>query len=237
MAKTKLTIGLAVPLLCSCATLDYDAAPAGEFSGSLFVMWVEEGGSSGDGKFVYVPSPNDPLTFRRKGSSEFQEIQPQMMYTDGGSIPRAAQMFKGFGPWGYAPAYMIHDWIFAARHCNLDGEPTAYEAEFASMKFETSAELIAESIKALIESGRVSANDIAAPTISYTVSGPISRRIWNSKGQCAKWRVSDDDRERAFFGLAGIGGVPEPKSTPGRELPDGTFEPFEKAVVVGFVEF
>nr|WP_249779640.1 DUF1353 domain-containing protein [Bradyrhizobium sediminis] len=34
------------------------------------------------------------------------------MYTDGGSIPRIAQIFNGLSPWGFGPAYIVHDWIF-----------------------------------------------------------------------------------------------------------------------------
>ena len=80
---------------------------------------------AGSGRFVYVPSPGRPLTFhRRSHDATVRTIVPEMMYTDGGSIPRQAQLFRGFSPWGFAPAYMVHDWIFVARHCLTDGTPT-----------------------------------------------------------------------------------------------------------------
>jgi hypothetical protein len=88
-------------------------------------MWVGAWSpSSGDGQFVFVPNPNDPLKMSRidqDGNVVGEPIQPGMMYTDGGSIPRIATVFKGFSPWGYAPAYMIHDWLFIAKHCVTDG--------------------------------------------------------------------------------------------------------------------
>ncbi len=69
----------------------------------------------------------DPLRFSgvptRKAPAQL--IRPGLMYTDGGSIPKIAQVFKGLSPWGYAPAYMIYDWVFTARHCIVDGETNA----------------------------------------------------------------------------------------------------------------
>ncbi len=43
--------------LSACASVDYSKLPPGTFSGSLFVMWVDEGGASGDGNFLFVPDP------------------------------------------------------------------------------------------------------------------------------------------------------------------------------------
>ncbi len=189
-------------LVAACGHVDYDAAPAGRFKGTLFVMWVGEGGSAGDGRFVYVPNPRDPLRLvRAKGTPRV--IQPEMIYTDGGSIPRGGQMFNGFAPWGYAPAYMIHDWLFVARHCLTDGAATEAEREIAAMEFQDSAEIIAEAIKALIVSGQVRPNDVAPRVISGAVAGPISYRRWTVKGSCARDRVSDADRAAAEAGIPG----------------------------------
>ena len=110
-------------MLGGCAMVDFWHTPPGYFTGSVFVMWVAEGNNAGDGIFLFVPDPRDPLIFHRPDpNSHGAKIQPGLMYTDGGSIPKIAQVFNGLSPWGYAPAYMIHDWLFVGRHCLVDGE-------------------------------------------------------------------------------------------------------------------
>ncbi len=220
--------------LAACGHVDYAKVERGDFKGSLFVMWVGEGGRSGDGKFVYVPNPRDPLRFSGP-STGGREIRPEMMYTDGGSIPRIGQFFNGFSPWGYAPAYMVHDWVFVARHCNLDGTPTRREAEISEMTFHQSAVLIAEAIKTLADSGRVRRNDVAGHVISSAVDGPISRRLWNKRGACEAARVSEADRIAAE---AAIPGSSQARLRSARRvLPDGTTEPVRPATVIGLFAF
>lgn len=190
--------------LAACGHVNYDETPVGRFEGTLFVMWVGEGGTSGDGRFVYVPNPRDPLRLvRAKGAGSVEVIQPEMIYTDGGSIPRAGQMFNGFAPWGYAPAYMVHDWLFVARHCLTDGAPTAAERRVAGMEFHESAEIIAEAIKSLIASGQVQPNDVAPRVIAGAVAGPISYNRWTVRGECASDRVSEADKAAAEAGIPG----------------------------------
>ncbi len=220
--------------VAACGTVDYDTAPVGRFEGSLFVMWIGEGGSSGDGAFVYVPNPAAPLTFTRSGGLPFGEIAPEMMYTDGGSIPKPAQLFRGFSPWGYAPGYMIHDWLFVARHCNLDGTPTNAERRMAGMEFQTSANIMAETIKTLLLNNRISQNDIAPRAISSAVAGFISSRIWNEEGACAASRVSEEDRLAAE---AGIPGSSVPLGEAVRTRLDGTQVPLRAGQVVGSIDF
>jgi len=90
--------------LSGCATVDYFHTQAGHFTGSVFVMWVGEGNGSGDGNFLFVPDPRDPLIFTRAHSqSHGAVIQPGLMYTDGGSIPKIAQVFNGFPRGGMRP--------------------------------------------------------------------------------------------------------------------------------------
>ena len=134
--------------LSGCITVDYSRLNPGTLSGSLFVMWIDEGGSSGDGTFLFVPDPHDPLTFRRSDPTQpGAVIRPGMMYTDGGSIPKIAQVFNGLSPWGYAPAYMIHDWLFVAHHCIVDGEDGPRFDQVRSVTFEDSAEILGEAIR------------------------------------------------------------------------------------------
>lgn len=194
--KCLLTCGTLL-LVSGCGSLDYENVSAnGQLDGRLFVMWVGEGSpNSGDGKFVFVPNPSDPLRFTRR-DSENREVgptfQPGLMYTDGGSIPRLATVFKGFSPWGYAPAYMVHDWLFIANHCVIDGMATEEQMKVEGMMFKESAIVIAEVIKSLQISGQVATNDIAASAISSAVAGPISRRLWQRNGACSEHTVSDE---------------------------------------------
>lgn len=186
-----------IALLASCGKLDFESVSQnGVLDGRLFVMWVGEGSpNSGDGKFVFVPNPKDPLRFTRFDQENRQvgpTFQPGLMYTDGGSIPRIATVFNGFSPWGYAPAYMVHDWLFIANHCVLDGMATDEHKKVEGMNFETSAIVIAEVIKSLQVSGQVSKNDVAAKAISSAVAGPISRRLWERQGACPEHRVTDE---------------------------------------------
>lgn len=194
--------------LTACGHVDYRTDADGHFSGDLFVMWVGEGGASGDGTFVFVPNRNNPLTFTwTDAENNKQVVQPEMMYTDGGSIPKFAQVFNGFGPWGYAPAYMIHDWLYMARHCNVDGTPTEAEARVAAITFQESAEILNASINALVASGRVKRNDVATGVISGAVAGPIARARWDKTGLCPSQRISDKDRQAAEAAMPGSSGA------------------------------
>lgn len=190
--------------LTGCGSINYDKAPVGRFDGSLFVMWVGEGGPTGDGAFVYVPAPGHELTFTRVSAAGKEEvIRPTMMYTDGGSIPKIGQVFKGLSPWGYAPAYMVHDWLFRARQCLSDGKATKTEAMVAGISFQESAQIIAEAIKTLQEEGRVGPDDVAPRVISSAVAGPVSEHHWRKKGACQVPRVSEADRLAAEAAIPG----------------------------------
>ena len=109
----------ALCLVLSACVSPYFAAQPGPMRGAVFVMWV------GEEKFVYVPGP-DGKNLAFETTSLGRVIAPGMMYSDGGSIPRAAQVFRGFSPWGFGPAYIIHDWIFYGRHCYVDPDDDHY---------------------------------------------------------------------------------------------------------------
>lgn len=194
-------------LLAACTSVQFDAASPGRFSGSVFVMWVDEGNASGDGTFLFVPDPGNPLTFHRANpASPGAIIRPGIMYTDGGSIPKIAQIFKGLSPWGYAPAYMIHDWLFIARHCLRDGEEMTRFGDLKDVDFDQSALILAEAIQALVKARQVQRNDVAGSAITSAVDSAIARGLWDEAGKCASTRVRPDHlaaAARAFPGAAG----------------------------------
>lgn len=194
-------LGLA---LSGCATVDYLHTPAGQFKGSVFVMWVGEGNGSGDGNFLFVPDPRDPLIFTRADpQSHGGVIQPGLMYTDGGSIPKIAQVFNGFSPWGYAPGYMIHDWLFVGHHCLVDGEPGSRFDQIRDVNFDDSATILAEAIQALVASNQVKRNDVAGETISGAVDSIVAKNLWDETGACAASAVSARDRAAAEAAIPG----------------------------------
>lgn len=194
---------LALPL-SGCATVDYLHTAPGHFTGSVFVMWVGEGNGSGDGNFLFVPDPRDPLVFTRADpQSHGAVIKPGLMYTDGGSIPKIAQVFNGFSPWGYAPAYMIHDWLFVGRHCLVDGEPGTRFDQIKEVDFTDSATILGEAIRALVASNQVKPNDVAGETITGAVDSVVARKLWDQRGACAASAVSAKDRAAAEAAIPG----------------------------------
>ncbi|CAH1652193.1 conserved hypothetical protein [Hyphomicrobiales bacterium] len=196
-ARTKRSACLATTALltgCVSTGLNYDNLKSGEFSGSVVVIWVGEGGPSGDGNFLFVPDPDKPLTFRRRDpKAPGAVIKPSIMYTDGGSIPKLAQAFRGFSPWGYAPAYMIHDWLFVAQHCIRDRDPAPRYQRLKDVTFEESAKIIGEAIHTLVDANQVKENDTAASLITAAVGTDIARKRWEADGACAESKVSAED--------------------------------------------
>lgn len=194
-------------LLGGCVSIPYETAEPGAFEGSLVVLWVGEGKPGiGDGQFLFVPDPVKPLKFKRRNG---QIIQPDMMYTDGGSIPAIAHLFEGFSPWGYAPAYMVHDWLYVARHCIRDGTPTPEQEKLRDVDFNGQSVIMAEAIKALIDSGKVKKNDFAGETITGAVKSFVARQMWDEQGACERERVQEkhaDEARRLARALASAGG-------------------------------
>jgi hypothetical protein len=196
--------GIIMVFLSACASVDYSQTPAGRFTGSVFVMWVSEGNESGDGNFLFVPDPRDRLTFTRHDPhGHGVVIQPGLMYTDGGSIPKIAQVFKGLSPWGYAPAYMIHDWLFVARHCLVDGEADPRFNQVRDVDFDDSATILAEAIRALVASQQVQPNDLAGETITTAVDSVVAKELWDKTGACAESHVRPKDVASAEDAIPG----------------------------------
>lgn len=154
--------------LASCGSKLYRETGAAEFSGTLDVRWIE------NNYFVFVPNTRNPLKLIRSDGSY---IEPGIMYTDGGSIPRFLWGIEGYSPWGYAPAYMVHDWLFVAQHCNYEPDNR--------YTFEDSVSVMSESLKALMEANLDIKNYFAFESIVLAVRTNIARRMWED-GACAE---------------------------------------------------
>lgn len=185
--------------LGGCAAgINYPQLTAGRFSGYVVVIWLDEGGRDRGGRFLFVPDPDEPLTFTRANpNAPGAVVRPSMMYTDGGSIPKLAQAFNGFSPWGYAPAYMIHDWLFVAKHCLTDGRTEPRYQRLQAVTFEDSAAIIGEAIKALVESKHVKQDDTAASLITAAVGTNYAKDLWKRPGACTDETVTASDEALA----------------------------------------
>ncbi len=190
-----LTAILSLLLIPACTDPQWGIRQDGEFTGRVFLMWTGPGsGTNGDGKFVYIPDPDNGLTFTRNVAyPDYNTISPGVMYTDGGSVPRVAQVFKGLQPWGYAPAYMVHDWLFVAQDCIRSGDANSNEAKMAGMPFDESVYISTETLQALIRQGQIAEGDVKSPAvIASAVGGPWTRARWAS-GDCR--RLTEKDQE------------------------------------------
>ena len=151
-------------LFAGCAQLTYQQTEKGSFAGQLDVRWIEAN------RFIYIPNPDAPLSFT---TSQKKVIRPELMYTDGGSIPRFFWNVPGYSPWQYAPAYIIHDWLFEQHHCKL-----------SDSSFEESATVLAEAIKTIMESGKAPRDETTLLSIYEAVRSPIARAIWDRENAC-----------------------------------------------------
>lgn len=159
-------------LLTSCASLPHDQIPDGIFDGVATVEW------SGEDKFIYRPGPK-ALSFQPSfWAKTTKRIVPRTMYTDGGSVPRFFWNIPGLSPWGFGPAYVIHDYIFTVHRCGW------YDPDVAEIDFDKSAEVLAEVGKALIDLHYIQHDALDA--IVLAVKSPIARTLWDTPGDPIK---------------------------------------------------
>jgi hypothetical protein len=128
-------------------------------------------------EFIYRVDPQEPFSYT---TSENRVIAPRLMDTDGGTTPRILRGFSKFSSWGYAPAFIVHDWLFTAHKCDF--------APDNSWLFEQTAWVMAEAIKTLMAVGFTNydgatqklpkAEDTLYLMHLGVVSG-IARRVWN----------------------------------------------------------
>lgn len=150
-----------------CASLHYQRTKPGELHGKLVVQWIDHD------KFIFIPDDEKPLTFIRFNK---KNITPQRMYTDGGSIPRPLWVFRSYSPWGYAPAFIIHDWLFEMKHCKLPG--------YEDFNVEEAAWVMSEVMKTMmVEEEGAQSDEFTLYTMFEAVRSPIAEKLWET-GEC-----------------------------------------------------
>jgi hypothetical protein len=169
MKENRMRLGilfLIVIAISGCVTQPYRETTEGTFSGHVDVRWVQ------NDYFLFLPNEADPFTFLRANG---KSIRPGPMYTDGGSIPRFLWGIEGYSPWGYAPAYIVHDWLFEAHHCGYEPDN--------QYSFADSVAVLAEGLKAIMERNTEVRNYFVFDSVVAAVGSPIAKRLWE-KGAC-----------------------------------------------------
>ena len=151
-------------LLTGCTTYHYSKVKPGDLQGRLIVEWTEPD------EFIFRPDKDYPLTFTRYNN---EKLIPGIMYTDGGSIPRPLWAFRRYSPWGYAQLFIIHDWIFHMKHCQLpDNEK--YTVEEAAW-------VMSEVMKTIMEKKGI--DKMTLYTMFEAVRSPMAKDVWDT-GKC-----------------------------------------------------
>lgn len=148
--------------LAGCAQILYEKTPTGKFAGRLDVEWIAPN------LFIYRPHLSEPLTYT---AADGKVVRPQLMYTDGGSIPRLFWSTPNMGPWDFAPGFIIHDWLFLQHRCK--------SGDWQEVSFERSADLLAEALKTqMSQSGK--ADPVVLWAIHEAVKTPTAKAAWDS---------------------------------------------------------
>src|SRR6202035_300430 len=161
-----LILALSAPTCSLARAKGYDHVRVGKLEGKLLVQWLEPD------KFLFIPDTVKPLKFTR---SDGKVIQPGRMLTDGGSIPRPLWILRSYSPWGYAPAFIVHDWLFVMKHCKLPG--------YDQYTHRDAADVMAEVMKTMMETGRVDVDKGTLEWMHMAVSSSIAGRLWEN-GSC-----------------------------------------------------
>ena len=153
--------------LTGCSEVNYQRTQTGKIAGKLILEWIDQD------KFRFISDSGDPLRFVRANN---QVIQPNDMYTDGGSIPTPLRAIKSYSPWGYAPAFIIHDWLFVMKQCKLPGHE-----QWDHLK---AADVFAEVMKTIMEDERFGGpRKLIHYSMYEAVRTDIAKDYWD-KGAC-----------------------------------------------------
>jgi hypothetical protein len=168
-------LALALLLLPGCSQIHYSRVETGQLKGKLLVQWVAPD------EFIFVPHPTDPLTFKRANGDA---ITPGRMYTDGGSIPRFLWVLRSYSPWGYAPAFIVHDWLFDSHHCG--------DSPFPNYTNSDAAMVMSEIMKTMMEeTGQP--NAFVLYTMYEAVNSSIAQNLWDH-GACKRPELLNAER-------------------------------------------
>ncbi len=162
-AKTKPAGGRAGPAMAAWGEPErkfYPDFPLGKFEGEPYLVWVKPD--------IFRMEPHTPRFRFIRSTGEV--IEPGKMFTDGGSIPRALWVFKDLSPWAYAPAFLIHDWLFDSHHAGTTDK-----------RFEEVRDIMMEGVKTLMESGVCESNRFTFDLIYSGIDSFIARRVWAGK--------------------------------------------------------
>ncbi|HRK18422.1 MAG TPA: DUF1353 domain-containing protein [Hyphomicrobiaceae bacterium] len=169
-------------------------AQPGKLEGKLVVQWLEPD------KFLFVPDSAAPLRFTR---STGEVIQPQKLMTDGGSVPRAMWVARSYSPWGYAPAFIIHDWLFEMKRCAMPNNPAT--------SHRVAADIMAEVMKTMAAAGVVSLDDLTLLSMHAAVNSSVARDYWET-GTCTSQTIAAAAERKA------APGAPAPKMAPAPQV-------------------
>lgn len=192
--------------------------PGSRWGGRIIVVWV------GEDRFIYVPSETYPFRFEY-GS---RILQPGLMYTDGGSVPRFAQALRGLSSWAYGPAYIIHDWMFYAHQCH-HVTPSRFRARSVSSNdhvgddvltfrnFQDTQEVLHSAIVTMEDYGMIRIDAFARAAVTAAVGTTIAQQIWNRGDEC---RISPEHLSAVFkiFGICKPEFVPASWKIPPEEI-------------------
>jgi len=138
----------------------------GQFSGEINLLYRSPV------EFGFIFNPENPFRFERgtepdKFVPSGEIIQPGNMETDGGSIPRVAEL-GGLNRLTDFPGYLIHDWEFDRHHA---GEATKGLDEVNLT--------LCEAVYTLMMTGAAPMNGLHLRLIWDGVSSPIGHDVWD----------------------------------------------------------
>jgi hypothetical protein len=85
------------------------------------------------------------------------------------------RVFKNYSPWGYAPAFVIHDWLFHIKHCRIGA--------YKSYDLNEAANVMAEIMKTMMVSGKVEQDPLTVDLMHAAVVSPVAQKYWD-EGRC-----------------------------------------------------
>jgi len=135
----------------------------GSFEGleSIRLRWVRPNW------FEFIPKRANPFRFTRANG---EQIEPRHMFTDGGSIPRLFRWSNDLDPWGFAPAFLLHDYEFDLHHCGI-----------GQKSFEDVRDMMMEAVRTLMNMGLCPSSSVVFGMLSLGIDSIVARRLWNAQ--------------------------------------------------------